>query len=117
MEIIVSQEQGRVPVTIFRLKERINLGNVEQLVGKARQVFDVGARDLLIDLAEVPSITSAGIGAIHAIYKLFNIGSMPKSPHVKLLSPTADVRRILTLVGFDAFIDIFDNQEEALKAF
>jgi anti-anti-sigma regulatory factor len=42
---------------------------------------------------------------------------MPKSLHVKLLSPTADVRRILTLVGFDAFIDIFDNQEEALKAF
>jgi hypothetical protein len=48
MEIIVCQEQGRVPVTIFRLKERINLGNVEQLVGKARQVFDIGARDLLI---------------------------------------------------------------------
>lgn len=35
MEIIVNQEQARVPVTIFRLKERINLGNVEQLIQKA----------------------------------------------------------------------------------
>jgi anti-anti-sigma factor len=117
MEIIVSQEQARVPVTIFRLTERINLGNVEQLTERARAAFKSGARDLLIDLAGVPSITSAGLGAIHTIYKLFNIESAPKSPHVKLLGPVADVRRVLALVGFDAFLDIFDDQQAALQAF
>jgi len=35
MEIIICQEQARVPVTIYRLKDRINLGNVEQLIQKS----------------------------------------------------------------------------------
>jgi anti-anti-sigma regulatory factor len=131
MEIIVSQEQARVPVTIFRLKDRINLGNVEQLVQKTQEAFANGVRDLLIDLTHVPSITSAGLGAIHAIYKLLNGESSPgkgiasagtsdairKASHLKILNPVPDVRRVLKIVGFDVFIDIFDNQQEALLAY
>jgi anti-anti-sigma factor len=117
MEILVSQEQERVPVTIFRLVGRINLGNVDELVKAARQAFDGGARDLLIDIGEVPTITSAGIRALTEIYKLFNPFSLPKSPHVKLLGPTEEVRRVLNMVGFDAFIDIFETRSEAMAAF
>jgi anti-anti-sigma regulatory factor len=131
MEIIVCQEQARVPVTVFRLKDRINLGNVEQLIQKAQEAFANGVRDLLIDLTHVPSITSAGLGAIHAIYKLLNGESSSgkeiagagtsdatrKSSHLKILNPVPDVRRILKIVGFDAFIDVYDNQQEALLAF
>lgn len=117
MEILVSHDQGRVPVTIFRLVGRINLGNVDELVRKARQEFDGGARDLLIDLGEVPTITSAGIRALTEIYKMFNPFSLPKSTHLKLLNPTVEVRRVLTLVGFDGLIDVFETRQEALDAF
>ena len=117
MEILISHDQGRVPVTIFRLVGRINLGNVDELVKNARQAFDGGARDLLIDLGEVPTITSAGIRALTEIYKLFNPFSLPKSPHVKLLDPTEEVRRVLVMVGFNALIDIFETRQEALDAF
>ena len=84
MEILISHDQGRVPVTIFRLVGRINLGNVDELVKNARQAFDGGARDLLIDLGEVPTITSAGIRALTEIYKLFNPFSLlPRRYHAR----------------------------------
>jgi anti-anti-sigma regulatory factor len=128
MEIIISQEQARVPVTILCLKDRINLGNVELFVRKAQDSFANGTRDLIIDLTHVPSITSAGLGAIHAVYKLFNSEASPgkeladnggknESAHLKILNPVPDVHRILTMVGFDKFIEIYDNQQQALMAF
>lgn len=117
MEILVSQNQGRVSVTIFRLVGRIQLDDVDELVKRAHQAFDGGARNLLIDLGEVPSITSAGIRALTEIYKVFNPFSLPKSPHVKLLDTTESVRRVLSLVGLDAYIEQYETRQEALDAF
>ena len=129
MNIEIVEEQARVPVTIFRLADRINLGNTEQLEQKAREAFDKGTRYLLIDLTNVPSMTSAGLRSIQVIYKLFEQGAFSKhkeaagkqpagkSAHMKLLNPNAELRRVLNLVGFDAYIDIYDNEQEALKAF
>jgi anti-anti-sigma factor len=123
MEIIVEHAQARVPVTIFRLSDRINLGNADELEKKARHVFDAGAHYLLIDLTNVPSMTSAGLRTIQVIYKLFehkdDAGgkAVGKSAHLKLLNPNNDLRRVLELVGFEAYIDIYDTEKEALSAF
>jgi anti-anti-sigma regulatory factor len=132
MEIILDQKQARVPVTVLRPMDRINLGNTEELEQKARQAFDSGARYLLIDLTNVPSITSAGLRTIQVIYKLFEHGAFSKhkevagekkagmaqkSAHLKLLNPNSDLRRVLNLVGFDANIEILENEQDALKSF
>jgi anti-anti-sigma factor len=122
MNIDIVEEQARVPVTIFRLADRINLGNAEELEDKAREVFAQGTRYLLIDLTKVPSMTSAGLRSLQAIYKLFEQGSSSKhkeaagkqaagkSAHMKLLNPNVELRRVLELVGFDVYIDIQDNE-------
>jgi anti-anti-sigma factor len=125
MNIEIVEEQARVPVTIFRLADRINLGNAEELEDKAREVFAQGTRYLLIDLTKVPSMTSAGLRSLQAIYKLFEQGEHKgasekpagKSAHMKLLNPNTELRRVLELVGFDVYIDIQDNEQEALSAF
>ncbi len=123
MEIIIDQKQTRVPVTILRPMDRINLGNTDELEQKAREIFTTGARYLLIDLTNVPSMTSAGLRIIQVIYKLFehkdDAGGKAagKSAHLKLLNPNVELRRVLELVGVDAYIDIYDTEQEALKAF
>jgi anti-anti-sigma regulatory factor len=132
MDMDISQVQARVPVAILRLNERINLSNTEQLVEKAQEIFANGMRFLLIDLTNVPSMTSAGLRAIQTIYKIFGSepssdikdstgekmeGSFQKSAHLKLLNPNPDLRRILNLVGFDNYIEIHDDQQKALLAF
>jgi anti-anti-sigma regulatory factor len=40
-----------------------------------------------------------------------------KSAHLKLLNTNNDLRRVLELVGFEAYIDIYDTEKEALSAF
>lgn len=72
MNVVVSHVQGCVPITVFSIKERINLGNVEALEQIARQTYQNGARDLLLELTEVPFITSAGLRTMHIIYRLFD---------------------------------------------
>ena len=123
MEIIVDHKQARVPVTIIRLSDRINLGNTDQLEQAAREAFNAGARYLLIDLTDVISMTSAGLRTLQVIYKLFehkdgtSVKVGGKSAHLKLLNPNVELRRVLELVGFEAYLDIYDDEQTALNAF
>jgi hypothetical protein len=47
--VSVAQEQGRIPVTVLHLQGRVNLGNTAELEQAAREAFDAGGRDMLID--------------------------------------------------------------------
>jgi len=69
MQIDVSQKEGRVPVTLLQIKGRIDGDNFEQLQRQADKTIETGARHLLLDLTEVNFISSAGIRAIHTIFK------------------------------------------------
>ena len=123
MNIHVSQEQGRVPVTVFRLEGRVNLGNADELERMAQQAYDNGTRDLIIDLAEVTSLTSAGMRVLHSIYRLLGVDApegsvhVRRSPHLKLLNPSPYVRRVLEIAGYDLFLDIYSDLQEAVASF
>ncbi len=112
--IKVSRAQGRVPVTVFQLQDRINLGNTTEFEQTARNAYDIGMRDLVIDLSQAPSITSAGIRAVMVIYKMLNSG---EGKHLKLVSPTSYVREVLDIAGISQQIEIFDTLEEAVASF
>jgi anti-anti-sigma regulatory factor len=127
--ITVSQVKGRVPITIFHLRDRINLGNVGELEQAAREAYANGMRDLLLDLTDVISITSAGLRAIIAISRL--LGSTPgeeamraglpdklqKPTHLKLLKPSPAVREVMAITGMDEYINIYDDMAEAIGSF
>ena len=68
----ISQAQGRVPVTIFRLQDRVNLGNFAELEDTAKESYDKGTRDMVMDLGQTVSLTSIGIRAIVIIHKLLS---------------------------------------------
>ena len=130
--VTTSQGHGRVPVAILHVHDRVNLGNADQLKQAARQVVAGGVHNILLDLSDVPSITSAGLSAILAIYKILGQdtsgeGGDPPSPeppgqpgrsrHLKLLKPLPHVRQVLAVAGLDQYLDIYDSAEEALAAF
>jgi anti-anti-sigma factor len=119
MEITISQEQGRVPVTVFHIDGRINLGNANELQAKGEEVYRHGTRNLIINLTEVESITSAGLRAILTIHKLLSGGTdqTPKSKHLKLVNPTPQVLRVLKTSGFASFLEIFENLPDAVGSF
>jgi anti-anti-sigma factor len=112
-----SQAEGRVPITVFELQDRVNLGNTAEFEQAAREAYANGTRELVIDISKVDSFTSAGIRALLVIYKLFAGNEGRKSKHVKLVSPTSYVREVLEVAGVADSIEIHDSLEAAIASF
>ena len=130
MEISVSQEEARVPVTVFQLKGE--LSSEEPLSGLAQDAYDNGARYLLLDLTKVSYISSSGLRAIHQVYYLFRgpisdeseqevrqgiISGSYKSPTLKLLKPSKNALKALSVSGYDMFLEIHKKRAKAIASF
>jgi len=131
MEIVVSQEQGRVPVTVLHLNGRLDATSHEQLRAQAEQVIKGGAQKLLIDFSHVDYMSSAGNRVLNQIFDLLRPRSSTadqtmgkglrdgtyKSPNLKLVNPNPRVLESLKMVGMDMFLEIFSDLKTALASF
>ncbi len=128
MDITSWRETGAVPVTILQLKG--DLVGEEPLTARARAAFADGARNVVLDLGDVPYISSAGLRAIHTIYMMLrhaDAGEKPtaegiasgsyKSPHLKLVNPSKNALKALSTAGYDMFLDIHDSISTAMASF
>lgn len=130
MQITVSQEQARVPVTVFHLNG--DLTSEVQLQTQAQEAYEAGTRYLLLDLKEVPYMSSAGLRAIHHIFMMLRSDTPAESdqamkagisagtftsPHLKLLNPTKHVHEVLKTAGYDMFLEIHQDYKRALASF
>ncbi|MGE5123493.1 MAG: STAS domain-containing protein [Acidobacteriaceae bacterium] len=130
MDIQISQEQGRVGVTVFRLQGE--LITEDELVSKARQAYQAGARNILIDLSNVTYVSSIGLRALHELFTMLRTDDPTESneamkrginagvftsPHLKLLNPSKHVLEVLKITGYDMFIDIHHNYQKAIASF
>ncbi|MFL7869999.1 MAG: STAS domain-containing protein [Anaerolineales bacterium] len=113
----VTQADGRIPVTVFELQDRVNLGNTAELEQAGKEAYASGTRDLVVDISKVDSFTSAGIRALMSLYKLLAGDEGQKSKHVKLVSPTSYVREVLEISGVANSIEIYDTLDEAIASF
>lgn len=110
----ISQAQGRIPVTIFHLQDRINLGNFSELEETAREAHNNGMRDMVLDLGDTVSLTSIGIRAIVIIHKML---STDGGQHLKLANLTPYIREMLDIAGVTQYIEIHADVDEAVASF
>ena len=136
MYIIAEEVQGAVPVTVLQIHAELDRSNYDLVIARAREAYDAGARDLLLDLEYVPFMGSSGLVAFHSIALLMR-GDTPPDPeagwgtlrsmdheqegglqqHVKLLNPQPKVERVLKMAGFDRFFEIYTDKGEAIASF
>jgi anti-anti-sigma factor len=134
MDIQVSTENGRVPVTIMHVDGNIDSQSYEKFQARAEELIEGGARYLLIDLSHSPFVSSAGLRALHHLFNELRardtdnpVGEEEvrrgisagtyKSPHLKLLSLSKETKTAFELSGFDMFIETFDNKDAAIASF
>jgi len=110
----ISQVQGRVPVTIFRLQDRVNLGNFAEFEEAAQQAYDTGTRHMVLDLGQTVSLTSIGIRAIVIIHKML---AKDGGKALKIANPMPYIREMLDISGVTQYIEIYDTVDEAVTAF
>jgi anti-anti-sigma factor len=91
----------------------------KDLEARATEAREAGTRNLVLDLSGVSYMGSAGLRAIHTISKSFNAGETRATAlsRVKLLTPSAEVLKVIKTLGFDSFLDIRDNIDDAVAAF
>ena len=129
MELTVSQEQGRVPVTVLHVKGNVDSTSYQDFQARAEQLVAEGTHDLLVDLHDVPYMSSAGLRSLNHIYNKLRgnvtqsavtqgvTAGTYKSPHLKLLSPSKRVLETLKMSGFDMFLDIQSDLHTAVASF
>lgn len=128
MEITVTLQQASEQVAIMHLQGDIDASNFVQIVDKAQEIYQNPARNLILDLSDVPSITSTGLAAIHNIALVYSgVPDPMKHPdmthnsnarkHVKLLSPQPEVEKALEAAGLKLFFKVFRDLDNALKSF
>ncbi len=125
MEISVSQEQGRVPVTILGVKGEINAETADAFLAAVQRAYAEGPCDVLLDLSEVSYISSWGIRALSDVYSMARDQGEEGRPakaggvskHVKLLCPTAQVRKVLETTGLDLYLESFSDRKRAVASF
>jgi anti-anti-sigma regulatory factor len=60
MQINFSKQESRVPVTVMQLKGNLDASNYTEVIARAQDAYDEGARNLLIDLSKVPYVSMQG---------------------------------------------------------
>ncbi|MGE5463563.1 MAG: STAS domain-containing protein, partial [Syntrophothermus sp.] len=107
MEIDVRIHQANEAIAIMSVKGEINASNFIEVSDKAQELYMNPARNLIIDLSDVPDISSTGLAAIHKIALLYSgvpqnvkqdanpdfTHSSNARKHVKLLNPQPEVER------------------------
>ncbi|MEP7135680.1 MAG: STAS domain-containing protein [Chloroflexota bacterium] len=134
MEIKVSNENGRVPVTVIHIDGDLDSATYQAFQTKADELIKDGTRFMLVDLSHVPYISSAGFRALHEIFnqlrkihpdenlndaemrKGINAGTY-KSPHLKLLNISQEARTVFEMGGFDLYIETFTDLKQAIASF
>ena len=132
MEIVVSQEKGRQPVTVFHVTGEINSTNYEEFEQKARDAYAADTRNLLVDLKGVDYVSSAGIRALNAIMKMLRSDAPEesdaamskglrdgtwKSPHLKLVNVSRHVYDVFKIAGVDMLLEMHKDLKEAINSF
>ena len=136
MQISLSKQDGKVPVTVLHIQGDIDASNYTSIIDKAQEVYNEGARHLLLDLEKVPYVSSAGLMALHTIARILS-GQMTQSKdggrpvfrsinptqdssareHIKLLNPQPAVEQVLEVVGLKQFFEIYTDLDKAVQSF
>jgi len=134
MEIKVSTENGRVPITVLHVDGNIDSSTSETFLSAVKKLINEGARYILVDLSHAPFVSSAGLRAFHNIFnelrsinpeanlsdeqmkKGISAGTY-KSPHLKLLNLSPETKTAFETSGFDMYIDTFNDRKAAIASF
>ena len=136
MNITVENAQGKAPVTILALHGDLDGSNYQQVIDRARDLYGAGTRRLLIDMSDMPYMSSAGLVALHSVILLLR-GEQPPDPEsgwnalhavarergagaqhaVKLLNPQSKVSRTLEMTGMQEFFEIYTDRQAAVESF
>jgi anti-sigma B factor antagonist len=101
-------------VIVLDLSGRITLGEGDELLrDSVSKVLGQGHKKILLNLADVPYIDSAGLGEIVRTYTTVS----RQSGALKLLNLTKRITDLLSITKLLTVFETFDSESEAVRSF
>jgi anti-anti-sigma factor len=136
MEITVSQEQGSAAISVIGIAGHLDGQTYQDLIMKANEIVGSGTKNILLDLSDLTYISSAGLVSLHSIALMTRGEKLPDpeqgwsaiksmdsardgglQKHLKLLNPRPEVTKVLEMVGFSEFFEVFTDKQKAIDSF
>src|SRR3989441_7957782 len=108
------QERMSGDVVVLDLKGKITLGEGDELLkDKVNSLLNQGRKKIVLNLAEVPYIDSAGLGEIVRTYTTVS----RQGGSLKLLNLTKRIADLLSITKLLTVFESFDAEAEAVRSF
>lgn len=99
MDIKINEEDN---TTTVKLRGDMYMEQVDELLDVFNSIIEKGPSLVIIDISELKSITSSGIGKIVLLYK----GLQKKGGKVKIIGVNETIMQIFKIVKLDKLIEI-----------
>lgn len=107
-------ERNDGKVTILSLSGKVTLGEGDVLLkDKLHSLLNQGRKDVLLNLAQVSYVDSAGLGAIVSAYTTMT----REGGSLKLANVTKKMQDLLSITKLLTVFETFDSEDEALRSY
>src|SRR5450755_4684225 len=108
------EERAVGDVVILDLKGKITLGEGDELLkDKVNSLVNQGHKKIVLNLADVPYIDSAGLGEVVRTYTTVS----RQGGSLKLLNLTKRITDLLSITKLLTVFETFDSENEAVRSF
>ncbi len=116
-KITTEVPQGKPNIAVLRVNGWLDAQSEAQLVEAVRKAKERGSEFVLIDLAGVSTITSAGIRAIQKSFGLLTPKGETVVGRLKLCSAPPPVYEVLSMTGLLLSVPMYESQDIAIDSF
>ena len=108
------QERAVGDIMVLDLKGKITLGEGDELLkDKINSLVNQGHRKIILNLAGVPYIDSAGLGEVVRTYTTVS----RQGGSLKLLNLTKRITDLLSITKLLTVFETFDSEPDAIRSF
>jgi anti-sigma B factor antagonist len=108
------QERSVGDVKVLDLKGKITLGEGDELLkDKVNSLVNQGHKKIVLNLADVPYIDSAGLGEVVRTYTTVS----RQGGSLKLLNLTKRITDLLSITKLLTVFETFDSENDAVRSF
>jgi anti-sigma B factor antagonist len=109
LTILKNEQSGHV---IYTIDGRVDTEGSRQMETTLRQALAAGYYMLVVDLSKTNYLNSAGLRILADVLTQCR----ENDGDCKLAAPNAKVMRVLEIIGFDKFFNVYPNLNDALSA-
>lgn len=100
-------------IALFTVEGAVDANTSPNFEKNLLSVVDKGIYNILVDVANVNYISSAGLGAFMSV--LDTIESKNANGKIAIINCSRQFEKVFTMMGFDEVFESFDSVDEALN--